>query len=102
MRETSEIIKEVEILGSKKNIVLRNNKNIINILSDNELYSTCFIVNTEVGDDGIPIEFTFYGAGYGDGVGMCLVGAVVMAEKKYDYKSIIKHYYNNVSIKKIY
>ena len=102
VREASGRIKEVEILGSKKNIVLRNNKNIINILSDNELYSTCFIVNTEVGDDGIPIEFTFYGAGYGDGVGMCLVGAMVMAEKKYDYKSIIKHYYNNVSIKKIY
>ncbi len=102
VREASGRIKEVEILGSKKNIVLRNNKNIINILSDNELYSTCFIVNTEVGDDGIPIEFTFYGAGYGDGVGMCLVGAMVMAGKKHDYKSIIKHYYNNVSIKKIY
>jgi len=102
VREASGRIKEVEILGSKKNIVLKNDKNIINTLSDNELYSTCFIVNTEVGDDGIPIEFTFYGAGYGDGVGMCLVGAMVMAEKKHNYKSIIKHYYNNVSIKKIY
>ena len=102
VREDSGQIKEVEILGSKKNVVLKNDKNIINILSDNELYSTCFIVNAEVGDDGIPIEFTFYGAGYGDGVGMCMVGAMVMAEKKYDYKSIIKHYYNNGSIKKIY
>ena len=92
----------MEILGSKRNIVLKNEENILDIISDNELYSTCFIVNTEVGDDGIPIEFTFCGAGYGDGAGMCLVGAMVMAEKGYDFQSIIKHYYNDVSIKKVY
>jgi len=43
----------------------------------------------------------FKGKGWGHGVGMCQWGAKGMAEKGYNYKEILKHYYPNVKIKKI-
>jgi SpoIID/LytB domain protein len=101
-RGVSGRIKEIEILGSKRNIIIRDEENIKQIFSNDKLYGTCFNVNFEVGNDGVPIEFTFKGAGYGQGVGMCLLGALVMAEKKYKCESILNHYYGNVSLKKVY
>ena len=94
-------IKELEILGSRKNIVLKND-NIRNVLSNNELPSLCFIVTAEIEDDGTPVSFTFCGAGYGYRSGMCLVGGAAMAQQDYDYESILNHYYNGFLIKKIY
>lgn len=101
-RGVSGRIKEIEILGSKRNIIIRDEENIKQIFSNDKLYGTCFNVNFEVGNDGVPIEFTFKGAGYGQGVGMCLLGALVMAEKKYKCESILNHYYGNVSLRKVY
>ena len=95
-------VNEIEILGSKKNIILKGNKDISKVFSENYIYSTCFLVETEFGDDGTPVEFTFHGTGYGNGAGMCLVGAAAMANKGKNFKSIIDHYYNDVQIKKIY
>lgn len=39
--------------------------------------------------------------GYGHGVGMSQYGAKFMAEKDYDYKGILKHYYTEISIKNL-
>ncbi|OGS21297.1 MAG: hypothetical protein A2252_08515 [Elusimicrobia bacterium RIFOXYA2_FULL_39_19] len=38
-------------------------------------------------------SYLFTGYGWGHGVGMCQWGAEGMAEKKYKYKEILKHYY---------
>ncbi len=43
----------------------------------------------------------FKGKGWGHGVGMCQWGARGMAEKGYNYKEILKHYYPDTKIKKI-
>jgi len=42
------------------------------------------------------------GAGWGHGVGLCQIGAAVMAEKGYLYKDILKHYFKNTLLEKIY
>lgn len=39
--------------------------------------------------------------GYGHGVGMSQYGANEMAKKGYNYEQILKHYYQNIDIKKI-
>lgn len=39
--------------------------------------------------------------GYGHGVGMSQYGANGMAKEGYDYKEILNHYYQNITIKKI-
>ncbi len=46
-------------------------------------------------------KIVFETVGYGHGVGMCQYGACGMAERGYDYKKIIKHYYTGVQINNI-
>lgn len=51
-----------------------------------------------VSEDGALISVTFYGGGYGHGVGMSQVGAWKMAEAGADYKAILQHYYSGVQV----
>ena len=39
--------------------------------------------------------------GYGHGVGMSQYGALGMSKKGFTYDEILKHYYKNVTIKKL-
>ena len=92
----------LEILGSLRNIVLRGEEQIRTVLDADMIPSTCFEVCSEVGDDGVPIEFTFRGAGWGTGIGMCYAGALSMASRKIKYKQILRHYYKNADVSKVY
>ena len=49
-----------------------------------------------------PLLFIFAGAGWGHGVGMCQNGAIGMAEHGYDYREILRHYYNGAEVKKVF
>ena len=40
------------------------------------------------------------GSGWGHGVGLCQIGAAVMATKGYDYRQILEHYYPGTAIEK--
>ena len=42
----------------------------------------------------------FTGRGWGHGVGMCQLGAVGMARRGHDYRSILEHYYRGAMIRK--
>ncbi len=50
----------------------------------------------------IPLDDELFirGYGYGHGVGLCQEGAMEMARQGFNYKQIIKHYYQNVKIVK--
>ena len=62
------------------------------------LPSACFIVVPEKEGETV-VSFTFYGGGYGHGVGMSQCGAVGYAsEQGMNYKNILKHYYTGASI----
>lgn len=63
----------------------------------NTLKST-LIDNIEVDDGGV----TFEGRGYGHGVGLSQWGAYAMAENGDDAESILRHYYEGVSIVKLW
>ena len=45
---------------------------------------------------------TFYGRGWGHGVGMCQVGAYGMALDGATYEQILKKYYKGIELKKVY
>ncbi len=62
------------------------------IRTDMDLRSTFFSVSVE-GDSVI-----LKGKGYGHGVGLCQEGAMVMAQKGFDYRQIIDFYYTGVWI----
>jgi SpoIID/LytB domain protein len=72
-------------------------------LSKSHLYSSAFVVDTEgENDEGIPQQFTLTGAGWGHGVGLCQIGAAIMAEQGYDYLQILNHYFPGSGIEKNY
>jgi len=48
------------------------------------------------------IGMTFYGQGWGHGVGMCQVGAFGMALQGASYGEILKKYYTGIELKKLY
>jgi len=89
-------ISHLKIVGSKKNIVVGKELEIRRWLSHTHLYSSAFIVRFE-GD-----RVAFHGAGWGHGVGLCQIGAAVMATQGFSAEEILKHYFSGVQIKKIY
>ena len=91
-RGVSGRIYELKIVGSKKTLIVGKELEIRKWLSNSHLYSSAFVVEKE-GD-----TFILHGAGWGHGVGLCQIGAAVMAEKGYTYKEILQHYYPNTQI----
>jgi stage II sporulation protein D len=89
-------ISRLEIIGSKRRIAVGKELEIRRWLSRSHLYSSAFIVTVEAE------RFIFHGAGWGHGVGLCQIGAAVMASREYSAEQILKHYFQGVEIKKIY
>lgn len=77
----------LEVTGTEGSVVIGKELTIRKFLSRSHLKSSAFIVK-EDGD-----KITFYGAGWGHGVGLCQIGAAVMSVRGYKYKDILSHYY---------
>ena len=95
-------ISRLKIEGSKKTLVVGKELEIRRWLSKTHLYSSAFVVMTERETDGTPKHFLFYGAGWGHGVGLCQIGAAVMAAKNFSAEEILKHYFRNARLRKLY
>ena len=91
---------KLKIVGTKKTLTIGKELEIRRILSKSHLYSSAFVVQKS--GENVPDKFIFYGAGWGHGVGMCQIGAAVMAEKGYNFDEILLHYFKNAGLKKIY
>lgn len=89
-------ISRLKIVGSKRSLVLGKELEIRRWLSSSHLYSSAFIVTSEAE------RFIFHGAGWGHGVGLCQVGAAVMATRGFSAEEILKHYFKGIKIEKIY
>ncbi len=95
-RGTSGRIVRLKIVGTKKSMVIGKELEIRRTLSKTHLYSSAFTVHRS--DYG----FILYGAGWGHGVGLCQIGAAVMATQGYKYEQILTHYFVNSVISTIY
>jgi SpoIID/LytB domain protein len=89
-------ISRLKIIGSKRGIVVGKELEIRRWLSRSHLYSSAFFVMNE-GE-----RFIFHGAGWGHGVGLCQIGAAVVANQGFSAEKILRHYYQGIEIKKIY
>ena len=85
-------IKYLRINGTKHSQVIGKELAIRRSLSVTHLKSSAFEVSVE-GDDVV-----FRGRGWGHGVGLCQIGAAVMASEGYDYRQILAHYYVGAEI----
>jgi len=102
-RGTSGRIIRLRIIGTERVMTIGKELEIRRTLSRSHLYSSAFVVDAgEENEDGIPQQFTLTGAGWGHGVGLCQIGAAMMAEKGYRYEEILHHYFPGSQIDKKY
>ncbi|MBO7428586.1 MAG: SpoIID/LytB domain-containing protein [Paludibacteraceae bacterium] len=99
-RGASARIIELKIVGEKRTMVIGKELEIRKALSASHLYSSAFVVDKEERED--TLHFVLRGAGWGHGVGLCQIGAAVMASQGIDYRSILSHYYPHSSLTKRY
>ena len=99
-RGASGRIIELKIVGDKKAMIVGKELEIRKWLSTSHLYSSAFIV--EKTENNGQISFTLKGAGWGHGVGLCQIGAAMMAHLGIDYRTILAHYYPNSTIEALY
>ena len=88
-------IYELEIVGSKHRMVVGKELEIRKWLSRSHLYSSAF----DVERDGT--DFVLKGKGWGHGVGLCQIGAAVMADKGFGYEQILAQYFPGAKLKRI-
>ncbi len=95
-------IVRLRIEGSKRSWVVGKELEIRRWLSESHLLSSAFVVGLERDGAGVPSKFILRGAGWGHGVGLCQVGAAVMALKGYKAGEILMHYFRGAELKKLY
>ncbi len=95
-------IRLLRIVGSKATIAVGKELEIRRWLSPSHLYSSAFIVSVARDPAGVPTRFTLYGAGWGHGVGLCQIGAAVMAARGFTAEEILRHYFRGTALVKRY
>jgi SpoIID/LytB domain protein len=93
---------KLKVVGSKRICVVGKDLEIRRWLSPSHLYSSAFVVRIERDAGGIPDTVTLHGAGWGHGVGLCQIGAAVMAARGHRTDSILRHYFPGASVRKLY
>ncbi len=78
---------KLKITGAEKTLIVGKELEIRKILSESHLKSSAFEI--EMTKDKVIL----HGKGWGHGVGLCQIGAAVMASQGYTYKEILNHYY---------
>ncbi|MBN1347959.1 SpoIID/LytB domain-containing protein [candidate division KSB1 bacterium] len=101
-RGVSGRLMQIEIIGTKRRLTITRELAIRRILSRSHLYSSCFYIEKALAEDGTIDAITFVGAGWGHGVGLCQVGATIMAKKGFTYPQILAHYYKDANLVKLY
>jgi len=92
-RGVSGRLTKLEIVGTNRSMIIGKELLIRRALSESHLYSSAFVV------DKSEIGFVLIGAGWGHGVGLCQIGAAVMADKGFDYCSILNHYFKSTDLR---
>ena len=85
-------ISRLKISGTRRTETIGKELEIRRCLSDSHLKSSAFTVSR----DGT--DFILHGHGWGHGVGLCQIGAAVMAASGYDYRQILAHYYEGAEV----
>src|SRR5262245_16700427 len=101
-RGASGRIVRLRIVGEREQMVIGKELEIRRALSPSHLYSSAFVVEGEGMAGGAPAAFTLIGAGWGHGVGLCQIGAALMAERSYDFRQILEHYYRGARLYGLY
>lgn len=86
-------IKRLRVTGTSDSVVIGKELAIRRALCESHLKSSAFSIEWE-GDTVI-----LKGHGWGHGVGLCQIGAAVMASRGFDYKEILGFYYAGTEVR---
>ncbi len=86
----------LRIVGERGTLVVGKELEIRRALSRSHLYSSAFVVDRDASG-----HFVLTGAGWGHGVGLCQIGAAVMAERGFGYRAILAHYYPGTRVETV-
>lgn len=95
-------ISRLKIEGSKKTIIVGKELEIRRWLSPSHLLSSAFLISEERNANGEISRFILNGGGWGHGVGLCQIGAAVMASKGFKAEEILAHYFTGAILHKLY
>ncbi len=101
-RGASGRIFRLQILGRKASLIVGKELEIRRVLSKSHLLSSAFTVSTERDPAGQAMRFILRGAGWGHGVGLCQIGAAVMAIRGFSVPEILQHYFQGATLQKLY
>ena len=102
----------LQLVGTKGTFIIGKELEIRRALSETHLLSSAFdveIIQAPASPADVPplsseipplspLRFILRGRGWGHGVGLCQIGAAMMAEKGYSYRDILLHYYPGAEI----
>lgn len=92
-------LRQITVRGTRGERVVRGDLKIRQTLGN--LKSAMFVLDVRR-EGSRPVEWTFSGAGFGHGVGMCQTGAIGMGEGGKDYRAILGHYYRGSRVVALY
>ncbi|MGV8057505.1 MAG: SpoIID/LytB domain-containing protein [Smithellaceae bacterium] len=95
-------ISKLKISGTKQTVIVGKELEIRRWLSPSHLLSSAFIVSTKHSPSGVIERFILNGGGWGHGVGLCQIGAAVMASKGFSAEDILSHYFSGAKLQKLY
>lgn len=89
-------ITRLRIAGTLRTMTVGKELEVRRWLSKSHLYSSAFVVMKEKD------AFVLRGAGWGHGVGLCQIGAAVMAVQGWTAEAIVTHYFTGATLTKLY
>ena len=97
-RGVSGRVLDLMVVGTKETAYVRGGR----VRSALRLREQLFVIEREYDEAGRVSKFTFKGRGWGHGVGMCQVGAYGLARAGLSYDKILKSFYTDISVSKLY
>ncbi|HEX5706779.1 MAG TPA: SpoIID/LytB domain-containing protein, partial [Pyrinomonadaceae bacterium] len=97
-RGTSRRVLDLEVVGTKATGHVRGGR----IRTALGLREQLFVIERRRDEAGRVAAYVFTGRGWGHGVGMCQVGAYGLARAGLGYEKILKSYYTDIHLSKLY
>ncbi len=102
LRGPSGRIHRLKITGSKRTVMVGKELEIRRWLAPTHLLSSAFVVTVKRDHNGRAICFLLEGGGWGHGVGLCQIGAAMMAVRGQTATDILAHYFPGAELTKRY
>ncbi|MCB9640500.1 MAG: SpoIID/LytB domain-containing protein [Myxococcales bacterium] len=99
-RGVSGRIYALRIVGAKRTLRLHGELKIRRLLDN--LWSSMFLVQKKLDAQGQIQQWKLIGGGWGHGVGLCQYGAIGRARDGQNFRQILKHYFSQIRLLKLY